>query len=482
MSTYQDIRTRFQLALNEKLKNSDNEFTSYFKKTFQKKFKGDLKSKRGRHLRFAIGKSTKAAQKNLQAIFDKEIGRNKYKIEEIEPGDYTNGAKSGQYFTYIVILTAPVSFDIKNTYDTGIKLHIVNSDIAEGSIAPKALSPTGLKLKEDTPYNLQQLISDTNNAINSQYKNNEPIRLTLLSLVKNIQNFQSKNHYENPSKFEDILENINLDDESTETLKLLDKTDINIIGKDFGEVLGAIYVMKVSNYLEGVVFPSGNNPIVDFYFDGFGISSKYKKGAAPTLTGVLKNLKPEQLTTPDEKQLEAHVFNFLRGRNYSVAGSYLEIAKQLQLPGLLKLAEILGVKPTAVTLELLQKEALRIKDENLEVNNLYKDYYQIMGRAPSGKIDWNRFKNTNLYHGIFTGPLSYHVADSLNENPGILTALNQILKKLEVKQLYLDFILRKDNMQFKMESFNSEASQFQFEAPNQSVYNPGNGKLGFKMK
>ena len=75
--------------------------------------------------------------------------------------------------------------------------------------------------------------------------------------------------------------------------------------------------------------------------------------------------------------------------------------------------------------------------------------------------------------------------DLLNGDIGstkYLDALNTIMRKVEVKQLYLDFLLKKDVIEFKMRAFTNPKAKFEFEAPNQSVYNPSNGKLGFKMK
>ena len=80
------------------------------------------------------------------------------------------------------------------------------------------------------------------------------------------------------------------------------------------------------------------------------------------------------------------------------------------------------------------------------------------------------------------GPLSYHVADSLNEMSEYTDSLKKLLNTYDIKQLYLDINKNKGFMKFVLKPFSNDENRFIFTAPNQSVYNPGNGRLGFALK
>jgi hypothetical protein len=63
-----------------------------------------------------------------------------------------------------------------------------------------------------------------------------------------------------------------------------------------------------------------------------------------------------------------------------------------------------------------------------------------------------------------------------------ISTLRTIVGKLDVKQLYMDVDLKKDIIHFYLKGFSDADAKLSFEAPNVSSTNPGNGKLGFKMK
>lgn len=84
----------------------------------------------------------------------------------------------------------------------------------------------------------------------------------------------------------------------------------------------------------------------------------------------------------------------------------------------------------------------------------------------------------NTYYGLILSPLAYSVADELNADSKYVKALKEILSKVEVKQIYLDFNLRKNSATFKLRNFSS--ANFKF-ATNVSSYNPTNSKLAFSL-
>jgi hypothetical protein len=468
--------------INEnRMLSDDKSLTMFFKNPALKIFKGDANSKRGYHLRLSLGSSDTEVIKNIKTFLNKFLNENNYEIKTIEPGDFKNNARSGQFFTYIVTILADTELDSKNTAKQGSNIIFANNQNTKGSYDAKSLTPTGLKIKEDHYFKSNQLIEAIIRGIKRKFKNNAAIEYPLLGLVTDIHAFNSKYKFNSPQEISDITDIIKLNEDLSDALTFLGSSDLAVIGKDFGEILGAIYMLNIIKDNDGVMFPSGNNPIVDFYLDGYGISSKYKAGAAPTLSGIINNINRDSITSNEETDL-LEIFDIITKNG--VTESYIEIAKFLNSQGIVKLSEIFNVNIKDITKDFLQNKAIEYKENDINPLQELGEYYNIIGRHPSSNIDWKRFKSKTLYHGIFTGPLSYHVADLLNGKIGsskYLDALNSIIKKTEVKQLYLNFMLKNNAVQFNIKSFSDPKSKFSFIAPNQSTYNPTNGKLGFKL-
>lgn len=475
-----DIRARFEMALNKAINESKQADASKLIDLIRPaldKAGYDGKSESGRrpkHLRYMLGKTVSDTLDNINSILKKEL--NNYSIETIEPGNYGAGSYSGKYYTYKIKLED--SFSSKGLeFPQGLEFNIVNDDVAVGSFNSKALTPTGLGLPSS--YLQQtQLIEITKKAVSSKFSDQEVIVNLLHSMVDDVANHKSKYNFQSPGFIKALDEIIKYSNETARLISHFDASDLNTVGKDFGEILGAIYMLGVTKYVEGIQFPSGNNPLVDFYIDGYGVSSKYKSGAAPTLSGIIKNIKADQLTSDAQEQLYK-IFQIVDSNK--VSSGYLEIAKYLQMPGYLKLQQITGIAD--VTVDNLNQFIMEILAKNPdEFMNIFSDFYKTIGRSPGGnKVEWARVKDKKLY-GAVIGPLCYHVTDVLNQNQTYQTALTELLSKLEVKQLYLDFAPKKQEMILHLKSFSNEGVKFTFEAPNQSVYSPDNGKLGFKMK
>jgi hypothetical protein len=475
-----DIRARFEMALNKAInesKQADAGKLIDFIRPVLDKAGYDGKSESGRrpkHLRYMMGKTVSDTVNNINAILKKEL--NNYSVETVEPGNYGNGSYSGKYYTYRVKLEDAVT--IKGLeFPAGLEFNIVNDDVAVGSFNSKALTPTGLGLP-NSYLQQSQLISLTKQAVINKFSDQQVIVDLLHAMIDDVASHRSKYNFESPGFIKTLDEVIKYSNKTAHLITHFDTSDLNTVGKDFGEILGAIYMLGVTKYVDGIEFPSGNNPLVDFYIDGYGVSSKYKSGAAPTLSGIIKNIKADQLTTDAQEQLYK-IFQIVDGNK--VSSGYLEIAKYLQMPGYVKLQQITGIAD--VTVDSLNQYITEILAKNPDqFMTIFADFYKTIGRAPSGnKVEWSRVKDKKVY-GAVVGPLCYHVTDILNQNQVYQTALTELLSKLEVKQLYLDFAPKKQEMLLHLKSFSNEGVKFTFEAPNQSVYSPDNGKLGFKMK
>lgn len=458
-----------QEFLNENKSIEESNILTYIGRFFNK-FEGKRVSKHGVHLRYKISNSLSDARVEIEKILNSELEPGNYTLSEIAPADYKNGSKSGQFFTFKIELTDSIKLGGKE-YSKGTSFSIVNN-IVEGGIYPaKSLTPKGLNL-ENSKINTTQLYQNICNSIRTKFTNSVAVN-PLLCITDDVYKHKPSHQIDDLFMIKNNTDSIKLSKYTLDALSLLSSTDINNIGKDFGEVLGSVYL---SNFLTNetvIEFPGGNNPTADFYIDGYPVSSKYKRGAAPSLKGVLDTIKTEQLTTPTEKSL-IDIFKIIQSN--TVPSGYLEIAKYLNLPCIVILEKLIGKKNLII--EDIIEFVIKSNKDSFINNN--KEFYDSINRYPAGnKIDWDKLQNKFIY-GPIIGPLSYAVVDAMNSNPDYLQGLKEILSKLEIKQLYLDFNLEKKYITFNMKSFGT--SDFQFEAPNQSVYSPANGKLGFKLK
>ena len=415
---------------------------------------GKKESKHGRHLRYDIGDENEVMSILQNIMKDNKIPTKNYKIEVIDVNDYKSGAKSGSFKTYKII-------------SGNEEVFVVNNRKEKSFISGKSLTPTKLGLSGKEFTNSSNLIKTVESNIKS------PVKDLLVSLMKDVNNNTKKTK-------SDVLDNFNESISlSPDTIKLsagVNESDVNTIGKDFGEILGSIFLFnKVNNPV--LSYPSGNNPLIDFIINDYKVSSKYKGGAAATLTSIIKGIDPKSLKKKSEKDLYK-IFEIVV--NNKVSSGYLEVAKYLNIPGLQELSKITNIPVENLTTKSINDYIIEVGLE--KALKSFKEFYSIIGRGPKdGSVNWDKISK-DKYHGVVTGPISYAVVDYLNKNATYRSSLKEMLSKIEVKQLYLDINLGKSKLDFNLKSFSDSDSDFTFEAPNQSVYNPDNGRLGFKLR
>jgi hypothetical protein len=462
--------------------NDTDKALTLFKKLFQfAGFVGDRKSKHGSHLRFALDQNNNKAKAEIEKIL-KKAKVNNYEIKEPKIGDFADGAKSGEYQTFVVVFTESSRVMTSNVKrDT--EICIVNSVPQKGVFGGKVLSPAGLKIQLETNLTLENLYNEVCNKITIKFKDMPASENVLLSLVKDVYNWTSPNTVE-PTELKPFDGSIPYSSSTDSYLESLTPTDLNAIGKDFGEILGGLFLLKCVDAKFGVKYPKGNEPLVDFFLDeNIKISSKYQKGASPTLSGIVKNVDLNRLSDENQKSLR-EILEI--AQNNTVATGYLEISKRLNLPGYEVIKKITGFEdPSTNELENYVRDLVTKPDGSFDNDVFFEkfsEFYQTIGSWPKGKkIDWEKLKANDKFYGVILGPLSQYVPRVLNSDPIYTTALKSLCSMVPVNQLYLDFELKTNTMEFHLKSFIEESSEFQFEAPNQSVYNPDNGKLGFSL-
>ena len=437
-------------------------------------FSGKSDSKHGAHLRFNLV-TTEDAENEIEAALDKINPDRFYDLTKIEKGDFASGSKSGTFDTYKIEVIKPVA-----GLQKGDTAFVVNQVTKAGTIVAKSLTPTNLGLTGRNFTDENELAAYVNKQLQTKVKNPELVK-ALSSLTLNIaQKAQTK--FENVSSIKEDKDVVELIPNTVKLLSKFSSTDLNVIGKDFGEILGAIQMLKsVVNAGTGVEFPKGNNPLVDFTIDNYQTSSKYQAGAAASLIQVLKGIDPKKLKN-DPDQLD--LYNILKIAIASdTAQGYINVARQIDSEGLKSLAKTLGVSQNQVTIQLINDVMTQLfnRKNNKQKIDLLKSkfgpFYETIGRSPRMEaINWEKIGKN--YFGLISSPLAYSVVDDLNKNPKYTKALKEILSKIEVKQLYLDFNLSKSTASFNLKNFSSATFKF---GTNVSTYNPTNSKLAFSL-
>ena len=443
--------------MNESMIIEKKKFLTIFEKLSVLGLNPKVTYKHGKkHIRAAIKSSVDETTDYL-----KENINGSFAIVNTAPDDWKGGCLSGKYHTFSLVFENE-------------QVDIVNQKTESGLLKPKELTPSVLGLPLDETVSLDELKQTVIDRIQERYYGD--LKNFLISLVEEtyLTNIQDK--YNTLSETGEISNEIFYSEKTKKFLENISSTDLANIGKDFGEVLGAIYFARLTESNDGIKFPSGNNPLVDFMINEHHISSKYKNGATATLTGIIEMINESSV---DDSLRD--LFSVVT--SHGVAESYLKLAEHLNLPGYLELEQIIGEDLTLESINSFVSN-LHVEDDQQTESNIietFSSFYQTINRGVASPLKLDKVQEDKRY-GYVIGPLSYHVADSLNEMNEYTDSLKKLLGTYDIKQLYLDINKSKGFMKFVMKPFANDENRFVFTAPNQSVYNPGNGRLGFALK
>lgn len=469
------LETIIKEALASDLRSS---FNSEMKKM---NLPGDKGKKKPDHLRYQLGTDPK---KPLTKVADKVIGKGNYAMADVKMG--TKDSASGTYPTIkITVVKSTPSFK------KGEFVLIVNQTGQENkTVTFKALTPVNLGIAGEYK-DLNSIVSATTRAVQKD-KNLGKILTALVSdTAKNTPISKS-----GLSKLRSGKISVPLSKETTKLLSAISTQDKNTIGKDFGEILGGIFLGKHVGIKKSLNFPKGNEPLVDFYIDGYKISSKYEKGATASLTDLLKAIKVDQIKG-DKNQLA--LYNALKPMlSETSPNAFLKVAAAFpkDMPAITTLASIIGTDAKNLTAQNIndylknlfaKSNAKSAKQKDAVFFKKFGKLFSQMKRSPgkAGQVEWDTMQKKTGdkgYYGAITSPLSYYVADQMNTKPKFVQALKEIISKTEVKQMYLTFGLKEGGtMTFDIRSFNDPNATFKFDIPSLSTLNPTSSKLGFSL-
>jgi hypothetical protein len=442
---------------------------------------GDKGTKKPAHLRYQLGTDpTKAITK----IADKVLGKGNYAVTDVKMG--SKDSASGSYPTIKVAVTKPTQ-----SFKKGDFVLVVNQTGQDNkTVTFKSLTPVNLGIAGDYS-DLNSLVQATTKAV----QKDKNLGKILTGLVTDTAN-NTPASKSGLSKLRSGKTKVPLSKQTTQALGSISPQDKNTIGKDFGEILGGIFLGKMVGIKKSLNFPKGNEPLVDFYIDGYKISSKYEKGATASLTDLLKAIKVDQIK--GEKDQYALYKALLPMMSETSPNAFLKIASAFpkDMPAIQTLASIIGVDAKNLTAQSIndyikklfaKTNAKTAKQKNEVFFKKFGKLFSEMKRNPgkAGGVEWDTMKKKtgdNGYYGAITSPLSYYVADQMNTKPKFVQALKEIISKTGVKQMYLTFDLKEGgSMSFDVRSFNDPNANFKFDIPSLSTLNPTSSKLGFSL-
>jgi hypothetical protein len=379
-------------------------------------------------------------------------------------------------------------------------------------LSKNSLSPQKLGLGGITYKGPEQIVSAIEKSIQDKVlgENEYQVESTknfILSLCKDIIN--NSGEEVNAEEISDFSDSIQFSKETIELSNGVNRTDLHsVIGVEFGEILGAMYLSKKTK--KPINFPKEeNNPIYDFELDQISVSSKYKKGAASSLSEVIeendKSPNKNKLSNEAKKLLKT----FLNSYKKSVSISYLYVAKNLNDPKIdiafsaLKKELDIDIKVSqssdTIKKEINSKiEYLRKKEGDNEVKKRLNNFYLAINRkqiADNSQVRWHQLPKNKInvngnviektqYYGLITSPIAYYLTDVINaqsEKNSDKELLRDLIRNTTVKLLRLNFSLKDKATRFTCQSSKSEYAKFTFH-PKVTANQPEKGFMSFRME
>ena len=266
---------------------------------------------------------------------------------------------------------------------------------------------------------------------------------------------------------------------------------------DYGEVLGGFMLFNLlKSYGTALRYPTASNEkLVDFYFDDYSISSKAGKGGTPSGDTILQRIyssyKEGNLSfdTIEEQDFNNNVIQvWVSPKKLSRSGIYNTVFNlaNVNIPdgndsGYWYLSQITKLQPD----NLEQEKVVQFLDElHKNEDEWYKTIRELWKRSG---FSWNEKMLDEYYNkypdmgrnrvGIVFYPIMVEVTKILNSKYAKeLTKFSQMVT--DVKQLYLDVIVKKGVFQFKTVPF--KTATFLFEQKG-SITGPFNSNMGIKI-
>lgn len=321
MGTIGDIRTRFEMAMNESnipkwKKNSETAYNLFMPKESGGRW---ISQKTDELMRAYFGNED--AEENIQKFLELNGIRADYYSDTLTPAN-----KSGSFASWSITINTDCMWFGKKL-KSGETWYIVNARKVSNSgvtavIGDKDTAPANLKLTDILFKDIKSTVNVTKESVKHAVKDKDYADF-MNSLVDAVAS------YNPPTKFDDILglaasdNDYQIEYDFPQWNDIIDPISINNIKKDFGEVLGGILTFNlVKNIDSGLIFPGASNEaVVDFKFDNLNISSKADKGGKASASGYMRKVNSAKdsenwVLSREEKEFDKNFTNILLAKQH----------------------------------------------------------------------------------------------------------------------------------------------------------------------
>ena len=492
--------------LTEARKISKKAIQDFWKKQYKAIIGGDdmvnvssRKGDTGEVLRAGFGPNDGTAYNNIDKFLLKSgLKRKHYEIEMLPIG-----VISADYNAYKINITKATSNRLRQNYVPSEFFIITNrfkisKKTGEAAVIKgKDLTPDKMGLPVREYKDSSALLSAVSQFIEStQYPENYKNFILgstreVISNSKNGGRFKDFDQYAN-APTQQLLYNI-----SDSLFEGIDMLSIKSFQNDYGEVLGGFMLFNLlKSYGTGLRYPTNpNEKLVDFYFDDYSISSKAGKGGTPSGDTILERIysshKEGNLSfdTVQEQDFNNNVIQvWASPKKLAGSGIYNRVFNlaNVNIPdgndsGYWYLSQVTKLQPD----NLEQEKVVKFLDElHKDKDEWYKTIRELWKRSG---FAWNEKMLDEYYKkypemarnrvGIVFYPIMVETTKILNDKYATeLTKFSQMVT--DVKQLYLDVIVKKGVFQFKTVPF--KTATFLFEQKG-SITGPFNSNMGIKI-
>lgn len=507
---YEELKLELGVAevANESINESHTKHTRKWEAEYNKwKRNGDTTapSRRLEVLRADFGYNNGTAESNVKSFLlnNVHLDESDFSLGEIFPGNYVPEIRrdlSGKYHGFEIKFNNNVTIFGKNYRKNDI-IYITNKFIqtksgAKAIFLKKTLTPEAVGITGKNYHTAPEFLSDIRKFVNrsnfpDKYKN-----FLINSCEIIYKNNRTNNIYEDFDEYSKSRRAIiyNTGDSHFEGI---DSISINNFQNDFGELLGSFMLFNILRKTgSGAIYPSASNePLIDFYFDGYKISSKAGKGASPSAGTAMRLIdnayKKEEIIFDNEETefYESVVKHWLNPPKLARSTIYSTIMKLAYLHNGPKSAFNYMIDKFNLTIDTITQENLLTQLDNLVQNkdsfmSFLSEFISLSGA--SSKIASDQYYDQYIKKmesrdanriGLVFYPIMVETEISLNEKfSNVLTKLVQ--KVTNIKQVYLDVKVKDNSFIFKTLEFKS--SDFVFNRAG-SINNPFLKTMAIRM-
>jgi hypothetical protein len=283
--------------------------------------------------------------------------------------------------------------------------------------------------------------------------------------------------------------------------------DINLVAKNFGEILGSLWYMKSDSSSNKVEFPrSERNAVVDYMVHTSknnnpfvqAISAKSGKGAPSAIAGILARKKTKiQKSKPRDTTSKSNKEFLLDLTEYKVKESIIYANRRLYTPAFMQLQKQIKFQMydsvTTIVNKIddyvAKKYLKKINKNNAESVRTTTDefiedfsvFFDLCPFTPNKQKVAKILASKSDGSSLFIYPLGRAAVNAMNGDESLVDYLNLVLKNSGIAQLTIN--LTNDDVKFTLYNdprLNSSKGHYIFEY-NSMYDNPGNRGFSFKL-